>query len=56
MPPRRPAIAVSGLITESMGAAITGMSAIGVDLPADVDVLRGPRVRRAGTALCRPSV
>ena len=60
MPPRRPkAIAVSGLITEPSGQPERNVDVVGVDLPADVDILgvtgaprghEGDIVQRVGAA------
>ena len=50
MPPIRPsAMAVSGLITESMGAPITGASKVKASICQDRDTSSGSRVRRVGT-------
>ncbi len=50
MPPACPrAIAVSGLITESMGAPITGISNVKASICQEMDTSSGSRVRRSGT-------
>ena len=57
MPPRRPKrMAVAGLITESMGAAIRGMSTWYASICHPTLTSSGSRVRREGTSATSSSV